>query len=78
MKTLTTSFAEQNFCELLDMAQSEPVHLQRHGRDVAVVLSPKEFRRLSEAAQLRVNPTVEKLHAQSVERWVKVYEALPE
>jgi antitoxin Phd len=76
MKTLATSAAEQNFGELLDMAQSEPVHLQRHGQDVAVVLSPEEFRRLSEAALTRVNPMVQKLHAESAERWAKVYEAL--
>jgi hypothetical protein len=45
-------------------------------RDVAVVLSPEEFRRLSKAASGKVNPAVQKLHAESAKRWSKVYEAL--
>lgn len=76
MKTLATSAAEQNFGELLDMVQSEPVRLQSQGRDVAAVLSPEEFRRLSQAAQSKAKLSVEALHAESAERWSKVYEAL--
>lgn len=53
-----------------------PVRVQRRGRDVAVVLSPEEFRHLSEAAQSRVSRAVERLHAGSVKRWARVYEAL--
>jgi antitoxin Phd len=52
------------------------VRVQRQGRDVAVVLSPDEFRRLSEAASGQVSPAVRKLHAESAKRWAKVYEAL--
>jgi len=76
MKTITASAAKNRFGELIDMAQSEPVRVQRQGRDVAVVLSPEEFRRLSEAARGRVSPAVERLHAESVKRWARVYEAL--
>lgn len=76
MKILTATDAKNRFGELIDMAQAEPVRVQRQGRDVAVVLSPDEFRRLSDAASGRVNPAVEKLHAASVKRWAKVYEAL--
>lgn len=76
MRTLAASSAQENFSELLDMAQSEPVRLQEQGRDIAIVLSPQEFRRLSEAAQARINPLVETLHAESVERWAEVYKAL--
>jgi antitoxin Phd len=43
---------------------------------VAVVLSPEEFRRLSEATSGKVSPAVERLHAASAKRWSKVYEAL--
>lgn len=53
------------------MAQSEPVRVQRQGRDVAVVLSPEEFRRLSEAARGKVSPAVERLHAASAKRWAR-------
>ena len=76
MKTLSASVAKNRFGELIDMAQSEPVRVQRQGRDVAVVLSPEEFRRLSEAAGGKVNPAVRKLHAESAKRWARVYQAL--
>jgi antitoxin Phd len=76
MKILTATDAKNRFSALIDMAQAEPVRVQRRGRDVAVVLSPDEFRRLSEAARGKVNPAVERLHADSVKRWSRVYEAL--
>ncbi len=76
MKTITIAVAEQDFAALLDMVQSEPIRLQREGRDIAIMLSPEEFRRLSEVSTAQVNPLVGKLHVESVERWAKVYEAL--
>lgn len=76
MKTLTATDAKNRFGELIDLAQAGPVRVQRQGRDVAVVLSPEEFRRLSEAASARVSPAVARLHAESAKRWAKVYEAL--
>jgi prevent-host-death family protein len=76
MKTLTATDAKNRFGELIDMAQAGPVRVQRQGRDVAVVLSPEEFRRLSEAASGKVSPAVERLHAESATRWAKVYKAL--
>lgn len=76
MKTLTASAARARFGELVDMSQSGPVRVQRRGRDVAVVLSPEEFRRLAEAASGKVNPAAQRLHAESAKRWAKVYEAL--
>ena len=76
MKILTATDAKNRFGELIDMAQAGPVRVQRQGRDVAVVLSPEEFRRLSEAASGKVSPAVERLHAESATRWAKVYKAL--
>lgn len=76
MKIFTATDAKNRFGELIDMAQAEPVRVQRQGRDVAVVLSPEEFRRLSETAAGRVSPAVRKLHAESAKRWAKVYQAL--
>jgi PHD/YefM family antitoxin component YafN of YafNO toxin-antitoxin module len=52
------------------------VRVQRQGRDVAIVMSPDEFRRMAEAARGRVNPAIERLHAESARRWASVYEAL--
>jgi antitoxin Phd len=76
MKILAATDAKNRFGELIDMVQSEPVRVQRHGPDVAVVLSSEEFRRLSEAASGKVSPAVERLYAASAKRWSKVYEAL--
>ncbi|MEQ1943974.1 type II toxin-antitoxin system Phd/YefM family antitoxin [Mesorhizobium sp. VNQ89] len=76
MKTIAATEAKNRFGELIDMAQAGPVRVQRQGRDVAVVLSPEEFRRLSEAASGRVSPAVERLHAESAKRWARIYEAL--
>jgi antitoxin Phd len=76
MKILSASNAKNRFGEMIDMAQSGPVRVQRQGRDVAVVLSPEEFQRLSEAASGRISPAMRKLHADSARRWAKVYKAL--
>lgn len=76
MRTVAASDAKNRFGELLDMAQQGPVRVQRQGRDVAIVLSPEEFRRMTEAARSTVNPAVEKLHAESASRWASVYQAL--
>ncbi|WP_206075929.1 type II toxin-antitoxin system prevent-host-death family antitoxin [Mesorhizobium sp. Z1-4] len=73
---MTASDAKNKFGQLLELARSGPVRIQKQGRDVAIVLSPDEFRRIAEAAGGSVNPLVEKLHAESASRWAKVYEAL--
>ncbi len=77
MSEITATDAKNRFGQVLEMAQAEPVHVQKNGRDVAVVLSPEEFARLrTEAVKPAVNPVVARLHSESVERWRKVYEAL--
>jgi prevent-host-death family protein len=77
MSTITATDAKNRFGQVLEMARTEPVHVQKNGRDVAVVLSPEEFSRLrAEAVKPAVNPVVARLHSESVERWRKVYEAL--
>jgi prevent-host-death family protein len=76
MKIMSASDAKNKFGQLLDHARSGPVRVQKRGRDVAIVLSPEEFRRLASAAGGTVNPLVEKLHAESARRWARVYEAL--
>ena len=76
MKSFSASDARNRFGQLIDMAQAKPVRVQRQGRDVAIVMSPEEFRRMAEAARGKVNPAVERLHAKSAKRWASVYEAL--
>jgi prevent-host-death family protein len=77
MSAISATDAKNRFGQVLEMAQAEAVHIQKNGREVAVILSPEEFKRLQEsAAKPAVNPLVAKLHKQSLERFGKVYEAL--
>ena len=46
MRTMTATEAKQKMGELLDNAQSEPVTIRRQNRDIAVVLSAREYDRL--------------------------------
>jgi prevent-host-death family protein len=48
MKSIASKDAKDGFGKLLDDAQKEPVRIQKHGRDVAVVISMEEYKRLSE------------------------------
>ncbi|MBT3532426.1 MAG: type II toxin-antitoxin system Phd/YefM family antitoxin [Rhodospirillaceae bacterium] len=77
MRSITASDAKNKIGRLLDMAQAEPVRIQKNGRDVAVIISPEDYKRLPEGAR-KVNPAVEVLHMKSLTQWVKVYEALAE
>lgn len=77
MVEISATDAKNKFGEVLEMARKEPVRIQKNGRDVAVMLSAEEYNRLAEESSApRVNPLVVKLHAESVKRWGKVYEAL--
>ncbi|MGC9158211.1 MAG: type II toxin-antitoxin system Phd/YefM family antitoxin [Terracidiphilus sp.] len=46
MQTVSATRAKQDFATILDHSQREPVRIQRHERDVAVLLSAEEFDRL--------------------------------
>lgn len=46
MRSVSATEAKQNLGALLDSAQSEPVVIRRQKRDIAVVLSPREYDRL--------------------------------
>ena len=47
MKSMAASDARQSFASLIDAAAREPVVIRRQQRDVAVVLSMPEYRRLT-------------------------------
>ena len=51
MAIVSATHAKQNFAALLDQAQREPVRIQRHERDVAVLVSAEEYEKIH---QLRV------------------------
>ena len=47
MRYVSASEAKQRLAALLDTAQREPVTIRRQNRDVAVVISPADYRRLT-------------------------------
>jgi len=46
MRYVTASEAKQRFAAVIDAAQREPVTVRRQNREVAVILSPEDYRRL--------------------------------
>lgn len=46
MKHVSSTEAKQRFAAVLDAAQHEPITIKRQNRDVAVVLSTREYERL--------------------------------
>lgn len=48
MATATASQVKQNFGRYIDEAQSEPVRVQKHGRDSVVMISAKQYAALVE------------------------------
>ena len=77
MVEISATDAKNKFGEVLEMVRKEPVRIQKNGRDVAVMVSAEEYTQLiSSSSAPRVNPAIVKLHAESVKRWGKVYEAL--
>ena len=60
-----------------DAARTGPVHVQKNGRDAAVVISPEVYARYAEAvAKPKVRPAIEELLQCSVEKRKSLYEAL--
>jgi prevent-host-death family protein len=43
---MSATRAKQNFAALIDTAQREPVRIQRHERDVAVLVSADEWEKI--------------------------------
>ena len=46
MPTVSATHAKQNFAAMLDQSQWEPVRIQRHERDVAVLVSAEEWEKI--------------------------------
>ncbi len=46
MIAYSASDAKQNFAAMVDAAAREPVVIRRHYRDVAMVISPEQYRKL--------------------------------
>ena len=75
--SFTATEAKNRFGELLDAARREPVHIQKSGRTVAVILSAEEYQRMIENnAAPKVRPLVEELLEKSIQRRRSLYQAL--
>ena len=46
MPTVSATHAKQNFAAMLDQSQREPVRIQRHERDIAVLVSAEEYEQI--------------------------------
>jgi prevent-host-death family protein len=58
--------AQSRFDQLLDMVQREPVTITRHGRVVAVMLSPQDMQELRDAQASKRKNAVEAFEAWSM------------
>ena len=77
MAEMTATDAKNKFGQVLEMAQAEPVRIQKNGRDVAFVVSAEQYLALKAgAAAPKVRPAIERLMARSIERRRSLYEAL--
>ena len=47
MKSQTATHAKTQFGQLLDMATKEPIAIQKSGRNVAVIMSFEDYKRLT-------------------------------
>ena len=50
MQSMSAKDAKYGFGRLIDLARSEPVTVEKHGRPVVVVLAVEEYKRLCDAA----------------------------
>lgn len=58
MQSLSAKDAKYGFGRLIDLARSEPVVVEKHGRPVVVVLAVEEYERLCNgAAGTTIAPT---------------------
>lgn len=74
MKTMQATEAKNRFGELLEDAATEPVLIQKNGRDVAVVMSKAEYD--MHHRSLAKKELVQRYHEESIERFGPLYETL--
>jgi prevent-host-death family protein len=74
MKAMFASDAKNQFGRLLDDAAKGPVVIRKHGRDIAVVVSPEEFQRLSDGRAVKAD--IRLSLERSLRQWEGAYRAL--
>jgi prevent-host-death family protein len=65
MRTVTATQAKQNLGALIDDAQTEPVVIRRQKRDIAVILSAREYDRLRAINLAELNRFCDRIGARS-------------
>lgn len=68
MKSVSATDAKQRLAAVLDAAQKEPVIIRRQNRDVAVVMSAEEYRRIRESNAAEFQRFCDRVGAQAKAR----------
>jgi prevent-host-death family protein len=77
MSSLTATEAKNRFGQLLEMAQAEPVEIQKNGRTVAALISGDDYAAYQEFKRRpKVRPEIEALLQESIRERRALYQAL--
>jgi prevent-host-death family protein len=68
MRHISATDAKQRLAALLDTAQREPVVIQRHDRDVAVLISAHEYERMRDSKVAEFQRFCDRIAAQAAAR----------
>jgi prevent-host-death family protein len=68
MQTVSATDAKQRLAALLDAAQREPVLIRRQNRDVAVIMSAEEYKRMRDLAPADFQRFCDRVAAQAKSR----------
>lgn len=68
MRTVSATEAKQRLAAILDAAQHEPIMVRRQKREVAVVLSPREYERLRGLNLQELDQYCDRIAVQAAER----------
>ena len=68
MRTVSATEAKQKLAAIFDAAQHEPIMVRRQKREVAVVLSPREYERLRGLNLQELDEFCKRIGARAVER----------
>lgn len=74
IRVVSSTEAQNQFGKLLDDAKSEPVMIQKNGRDQVVMISAETYQRIIQESG--VNPHVSASLQRSMKRWDKLYQTL--
>jgi prevent-host-death family protein len=68
VRTVSATEAKQRLAAILDAAQHEPIMVRRQKREVAVVLSPREYERLRGLNLQELDQYCDRIAVQAAER----------